>query len=81
LFPEIQTDLIRAKEGNQIVNSMGVVSKFAYKSDYLNQVTGMFKHFDLAPIDYYIAKCRAEEKEDSKQLSMWCGECYIKLKP
>lgn len=81
LVPEIQDELKRAKNGNGVVNSLGVVSKHAYKSAYLNQFTSIFRQFNFEPYNYWITKCSAvKAKKDTANYTISCSRIEFELR-
>lgn len=78
--PEIQSELKRSELENGIVNSMGIVSEYAYKAPHLNKITNLFSEFNLSPYNYYIDKCHTvKRKGNSKNYEMGCATIVFKL--
>lgn len=74
--PEIQSNL---KSG--IINSVGIVSKHAYKASHLKEITDLFSEFNLSPDNYSIDKCYAyKRKDNSKNYEMGCASIIFRLK-
>ncbi|MCK8481702.1 hypothetical protein [Psychroserpens algicola] len=79
--PEIQAELKRSEIENGIVNSMGIVSKHAYKANLLKEITDLFSEFDLSPYRYYIDKCHVDKrKNNSKNYEIACASIVFKFK-
>ena len=79
--PEIQAELKRSEVENGIVNSMGIVSKYAYKASHLKKITNLFSEFNLSPYNYYIDKCHVDKRKDNtRNYEIGCASIIFKLK-
>lgn len=79
LVPEIQSELIKKRKGG-IVNSMGIVSRNANKSEFLSKITKLFFPLNLKAHSIYIDKCGVDKKESPIGLTMNCATIYFSLK-